>query len=198
MKFSELITIMNGERLKKNTFFTEMSLRLDDDEMDILSDTRRNLTFLAFLKQSGTLYESVKIGKQTYDIYIYHGSSSKCMAFVNEPLVAALLEFDEIGDDTIQMGFINQFRKCKSLLSSIYKEFILKHYKKIVSDNVQTLQAYNFYRNFVIFNDGSYKVLIRDDITDKEYEVTEVGDIDKTFGYLKNHRNKRYIIERRN
>lgn len=196
MTFNELLDIITESNQKRQTFFTEMSLRFDDKEMDILSDTNRNLIFLTDLKKNGTFQKSEKIGEQAYDLYTYYGGASKCMAFVNEPLVVALLEFDEVGNNTIQVSFINQFRKCKSLLSSIYKEFLLKKYKRIISDNVQTLQAYNFYRNFVIFNDGSYRVLIRDDKNDTEYPVDNVEDMDKTFGHLKEHHDKRYIIER--
>ena len=198
MKFNELLDMITERNQKRETFFTEMSLRFDDKAMDVLSDTNRNLTFLTDLKKNGTSQKSVKIGEQVYDIYAYDGGASICMAFVNEPLVVALLEFDEVGDNTIQVSFINQFRKCKSLLSSIYKEFLLRKYKRIISDNVQTPQAYIFYRNFVIFNDGSYRVLIRDDKNNTEYLVDNVEDMDTTFGYLKEHHDKRYIIERNN
>lgn len=187
------------ESIKRNRqFLVEMSLQLTDKNMDFLSDLKRNASFLQFLKSpNGLLTDNQIIGNTEFNVYMYQGGDTINLAYVHEPLVAATIEGEELNNETFQVSYINQFKSYRFLIRDIFINWLSEKYKRIISDNVQTDKAYNFYRNFVIFNNHStYRVLILNTETGEESEVKNVNEMDKTFGLLPKHSTRRYIIER--
>jgi hypothetical protein len=174
-----------------------MSLRLDDKEMDVLGNTEKNLQLLEYVKNHHTSQWVENISGTEYTVFNFIGNEQYNLAFVKDSLIVALVEFRELNSDSIQIKFINQYPKYKTLLSLIFKEILLKSYKNIVSDDVQTDKAFRFYQNFVTFKGDDYNVFIYNTETGEETMVNDVSDMNKTFGSLPHHQKRIYIIRKK-
>ena len=81
-------------------------------------------------------------------------------------------------------------------MEDIFINYLLKLYKTVISDNVQTEQGFYFYKKICFNKDQyNYNFFIIVNNGDRK-ECTDCNDMDSTYGYDEKHLGYRYVIER--
>ena len=182
---------------QKRFLVNEMSLLWDDPYAQVLNDINSNNTQYKFIKRDGRLVENKKLDGTEYEIYSYPGTNQICLAFLTQGLVAALVEFNQKSSDSIKIKYICKMSSFRRLMSVIFIKYLLKKYKEIESDNLHTVEAYNFYYKLAFDQnyEGDFSMFLRTPrgdtpIIDTEQMKTSSGKDNKLF-------NNVYVLKKR-
>jgi hypothetical protein len=181
------------------SLISEMSLRLHTDQ-DILNDKKQNQLQFDYITSNGDLIEEMVSDGTTFNVYNYPGHAQRSLGFTYSFLVAAIIEFDNISHNIIQISYTNAHQSFRGLMSKIMIDYLLNHYDEIISDNVQTERAYRFYKllaHKLYSFKNDYNIYIFNDVTKEELLVTDPDQMDITYGDDVGHFNYRYIIKKK-
>jgi hypothetical protein len=177
---------------KSLELFKEMSLKLDSPDYSDLSDNFFKPEYVdAYLKTS-ELLETISLSSGKFKVYKWF---SYLLFLSKENYLAARIEF-VTNDNGIKMTSIEVARPFKGLMKSIFLEYLLPKYKSIESDNVQTVNAFMFYKKLAMTSivDKHFKMFINFDDSRKE-EITDVSQMDVTYGEAPDKFSITYILE---
>jgi len=172
--------------------FKEMSLKLDAPDYSDLSDNFYKPEYVDAHLQTAKLLKTVSLSSGKFKVYKWF---SYLLFLSKENYLAARIEF-ETNATGIKMTSIEAARPFKGLMKSIFLEYLLPKYKRIESDNTQTVNAFMFYKKLAMTSivDKNFKMFINFDNTRKE-EITDVSQMDITYGYDPNNFSITYILE---
>jgi len=187
--YSVKVNSLDDKSLK---LFKEMSLKLDSPDYSDLSDNFFKPEYIDVYLKTSELLETISLSSGKFKVYKWF---SYLLFLSEENYLAARIEF-VTNDNGIKMTSIEVARPFKGLMKSIFLEYLLPKYKSIESDNVQTVNAFMFYKKLAMASivDKHFKMFINFDDSRKE-EITDVSQMDITYGEAPDKFSITYILE---
>ena len=191
MSFKELLlqSAINDTKL-----YTEMSLRTSSN-LDTLSNPNNHDTMYDSIINDGRFIQTNNIGLDV-DIYSYKGQSDTNIAFIIKKKIAAIIEYEHINQNCIKIRYMNRNPNFKGIMTKIFIDILLKEYNEIISDNIQTSEAFLFYRRLFLIKNNLYEMYLFWDETGREEKIKNVEQMNITYGDADGNYDISYKIKR--
>jgi hypothetical protein len=161
-----------------------MSLRAEDD-LDELNYEKYNIGLRKYIVSDYEKIDEFQFLNNVFDVYYDKSNNYITLWFISKTFVAARVEFIELNTSGIQVKFSNRFRHFKGLSGAIFIDYLLNHYSKIYSDNVQTVSGFTFYQNLLKQKDfytNNFEMYFYNNKTNESELIQDPKDMEKTYG----------------
>ena len=164
---------------KDKNLFREMSLKFDSPDFSDLSDNFFKSKYVQSYLNNSTFVDEINITSGVFKVYKWF---SYLLFLSTDNHLSARIEF-EVLLDRIKMTSIEVAKPYKGLMRAIYLEYLLPQYKIIESDNIQTVNAFIFYKKLAIesLTDNKFKMYIKSK-EQGEVEIHDITVMDNSFG----------------
>jgi hypothetical protein len=164
---------------ERRKLFQEMSLQFDSPDYSDLSDNFFKPEYVKSYLDNSKFIENIKISSGEFSVYLWE---TYYIFISKENYLAARIEFHKLSD-RIKITSIEVARPFKGLMKSIFLDYLLPRYKKIESDNIQTVNAFVFYKKLAIdaVVNKKFDMYVNFDGYGEE-KIIDPNQMDDTFG----------------
>lgn len=180
MRYTQYYKIREKNLSETNLkLFREMSLKLDTPDYSDLTDNFFKPDYVNAHLQNAKFLEEINTSSGVFEVYEWF---TYLLFISKEKYLAARIEFEK-NSEGIKMSSIEVARPFKGLMKTIFLEYLLPKYKIIESDNVQTVNAFMFYKKLAMASiiDKTFKMYLKLDGYGEE-EITDIKQMERTYG----------------